>query len=134
LSSRARQQFALGAEVIVDRGEIDVRRGDDVAHRDAVVAALGEQLFGGEENLLARIRVCDGCGFGHAALTDFARVCFDTKFLPRFSPTRRGLARRAAQVKRSFECAAVRLPGFGVQCLTHPSLSTVVSRGPAAGH
>ncbi len=45
-----RQQLVLGAEVIIDGGEVDVRRGDDVAQADFAETALGVELFGGAQN------------------------------------------------------------------------------------
>ena len=49
------QELALRAEIIADRGEVHLGRLDDVAHRHAVEAALGEQLFRGQEDALARV-------------------------------------------------------------------------------
>ena len=40
-------QFVLGAEMIVHRRQIDIRRGDDVAQRDIAKAAIGIKPFGG---------------------------------------------------------------------------------------
>ena len=55
LAEDRHHQRALGAEVIVYCSEVDGRRGDDVAHRDAVEAAFGEQALGGEHDALAGI-------------------------------------------------------------------------------
>ena len=43
-------QLVLGAEMIVHRREIDVRRGDDVAQRDVAEAAIGIKPLGGVED------------------------------------------------------------------------------------
>jgi len=43
-------QLVLGAEMIVHRGEIDVRRRHDVAQRDVAKAAIGIEPFGGVED------------------------------------------------------------------------------------
>src|SRR5262249_48318265 len=55
-----RDQFVLGAEMIVHRGEVDVRLRHDVAQGDVAKAAFGiEQLGGGEDGgsgLIARHR------------------------------------------------------------------------------
>ena len=45
-----RDQFVLGAEMIIHRREIDVRLGDDVAQRHVAEAAIGIKPFGGGEN------------------------------------------------------------------------------------
>ena len=45
-----RDQFVLGAEMIVHRREIDVRRGDDVAQRHVAKAAIGVKPLGGGED------------------------------------------------------------------------------------
>ena len=45
-----RDQFILGAEVVVHRGEVDVRLRHDVAQRHIAKAAIGIQPFGGGEN------------------------------------------------------------------------------------
>ena len=42
-----RDQFVLGAEMIIHRGEIDVRFGDDVAQRHVAKTAIGIKPFGG---------------------------------------------------------------------------------------
>ena len=49
-------QFVLGAEMIVHRGEIDVRFRDDVAQRHVAEAAIGvEPLGGGEDGRQSRV-------------------------------------------------------------------------------
>ncbi|MGY3588606.1 hypothetical protein ACVIF9_007283 [Bradyrhizobium sp. USDA 4350] len=45
-----RDQFVLGAEMIVHRREVDVRLRDDVAQRDVAEAAVGIEPLGGGEN------------------------------------------------------------------------------------
>ena len=68
-----RDQFVLGAEMIVHRGEVDVRLGDDVAQRHVAEAAIGiEPLGGGEDGgsgLIARHGSC---------APDAGRVAFQT--------------------------------------------------------
>ena len=45
-----RDQFVLGAEMIIHRGEVDVRRRHDVAQRDVAEAAVGIKPLGGGED------------------------------------------------------------------------------------
>ncbi|MGY4159686.1 hypothetical protein ACVINW_005528 [Bradyrhizobium sp. USDA 4461] len=45
-----RDQFVLGAEMIIHRRKVDVRLRDDVAQRDIAEAAIGIEPFGGGEN------------------------------------------------------------------------------------
>jgi hypothetical protein len=45
-----RDQFVLGAEVVIHRGEIDIRLSHDVAQRHVAKTAIGVKPFGGGEN------------------------------------------------------------------------------------
>jgi len=45
-----RDQFVLGAEMIIHRGEVDVGLGNDVAQRDVAKTAIGIKPFGGGED------------------------------------------------------------------------------------
>jgi len=70
------QQGVLGAEMVVDAGQVDPGLGGDVAHRDVLEAVEGEEPLGGGEHLGLgggfalgiRIEGGSGDGLGHDSL------------------------------------------------------------------
>jgi len=71
-------QFVLGAEVIVDRGEIDAGRGDDVAQRHVGEATFGIELFGGVEDRRSGSICRHQCRASLCQMRHAGRTCPDT--------------------------------------------------------